>query len=202
MKKIELKELKIVDYFNGMNRLNRYIKKSKARFKRANKHGFQTKAKNSLITPYKKSLLNVEDIFKFVNIQKEQEDQEADTEAITVHEKAIAKRSQLDDKEKWGIVMEYMSKNPRILLDALPDPDEDISKTMYSPAYDEIIDQENVQQNSNIVEEEMNEEVDLYSQDALALGAHNNEFGDGSNVNSIPIIHNKGEGYIPDSIRN
>lgn len=49
----DVKELKIVDYFSGMNRLTRYIKKSKERFKRANRVGYRSKPKNPLINSYK-----------------------------------------------------------------------------------------------------------------------------------------------------
>lgn len=52
----DVRGLRIVDYFSGMNRLNRYAKKSKERFRKAHKHGYNLKPqhlKHPLITSYK-----------------------------------------------------------------------------------------------------------------------------------------------------
>lgn len=186
----DVKDLKIVDYFTGMNRLNRYIKKSKERFRKGNRAFLQTnKMKASMISPYKKSLLNVQEIFDFVQKQEKQEQSKSqeDNEAIMIEDRAVAlKTPKMDEKQKWKIVMDYMRRNPRTLVDALPDPDDYINQTMYHPAYDQIIDQEN--KNIN------NSHANPYSRknnDALTLNSQNKDsLDEDENANNIKIIQN------------
>ena len=140
-KEHDVKGLKIVDYFNGMNRLNRYIKKTKERLKSANKGFVRSEKLNSkLISPFKKTLINVNEVYEFVQQRQREEqslDQSADNEAIVIHDD-----HKLDEKQKWTQVMNYMRKNPKILVDALPEPDSLISQPYY-PLYGPEIEQQN-----------------------------------------------------------
>lgn len=121
------------------------------------------------------------EIFDFVKSQEKaqnsitEEGQEADNEAIMIQEKhAIVRQNRLNEKEKWKIIMDFMRKNPRTLVDALPEPEGDLKieqhQTMYSPVYDEIMDQENIQIRANTNSSEENISPN-YNQDALILNS-------------------------------
>jgi len=126
---------------------------------------------------------------------------EADNEAVIIPEKSLARREKMDEKEKWKVIMDYMSKNPRTLVDALPEPGEEVNRTMYNPIYDEIIDQENQQNLSNMNNSNINQNYDSYEQDALALGAQNHEFGDEQQENNINIVSNSNSEAKPESMK-
>lgn len=140
----DVKELKIVDYFNGMNRLNRYITKTKERLRTANKGIIRSqKLHQKMMSPFKKTLINVNEIFNFVQNKKHEGhevNQSADNEAMV-----ISHHEELDEKAKWAQIMDYMRKNPKVLVDALPEPDS-LNHTFY-PVYAGSMEQENANVN-------------------------------------------------------
>ena len=121
-----------------MNRLNRHIKKTKERLRSANKGMIRSDKLNSkLISPFKKTLINVNEIYQFVQQRQREEqslEQSADNEAITIHGE-----HNLDEKQKWTQIMNYMRKNPKILVDVLPEPESLVSS--YYPLYRPEIEQ-------------------------------------------------------------
>lgn len=64
-----IKELKISDYLTGMSRLNRYIKKTKKRLQITNNGVVRTYAKAKVLSPFKKPIINVSDIYDFVQMK-------------------------------------------------------------------------------------------------------------------------------------
>ena len=139
----DVKDLKIVDYFNGLNRLNRYVKKTKERLRNDAKDAFKFDINNSkILSPFKKSLLNVDEIYKFV---EEHQNQNNDLHESKEDEQAIVisdKQNKNAQAIKWKKVMDFFSHNPKMLVDALYDPDP-TDKQLYHPVFDEIIDEEN-----------------------------------------------------------
>jgi hypothetical protein len=195
----DVKELRIVDYFTGDNRLDRYIKKSKERFRKGNRAFLKpSKVKASMIEPYKKSLLNVQEIFDFVQKQEGQDQSKSqeDNEAMIIENRTVPfKTPKMDDKQKWKVVMDYMSKNPRTLVDALPDPGYDVNQTMYHPSYDNIIDQENHNINNS-----HKEPYSRINQDALTLNSQNKDsFDEDENTNNLKIIQDSNEDHFTNS---
>jgi hypothetical protein len=195
----DVKELRIVDYFTNVNRLDRYIKKSKERFKKGNRAFLQpSKVKASMIEPYKKSLLNVQEIFDFVQKQEGQDQSKSqeDNEAMIIEDRAVPfKTRKMDEKQKWKVVMDYMRKNPRTLVDALPDPDYNVNQTMYHPAYDNIIDQENRNINNS-----HKEPYTRINQDALTLNSQNKDsFDEDENSNNMKIVQGSNDDHFTNS---
>lgn len=195
----DVKELKIVDYFTGLNRLNRYIKKTKERLRSGNKGLFRSSNKQTRISPYKKSLLNVQEIFDFVQKKKQDTQSQheyADSEAMVIQDKyTVGRNNQLTEKEKWKRVMDYLRENPKTLVDALPDP-EPLNQTMYHPLYDEIIDQENDYRTTNVNLSQDNKAYSRFEQDALTLNTQNRdslEFG--AQGENIKIVNNPPRHY-------
>jgi len=190
-KENEVKELKITDYLNGTSRVSRYIKKSKSR-----KHNMlrESYPKPKILSPFKKSLLNVAEIYSFVERQKTRENvNEADAEAIIIQEKGqVVLSSKLNEKQKWKRVMAYMKKNPKALVDALPDP-EPMNQTMYYPVYDEIIDQENNDQNANLKSSHDTYGYENQEHDALTLNIQNNAL-----IDNTQSIEQPKEGTLAD----
>jgi hypothetical protein len=87
--------------------------------------------------------------------------------------------------------MEYLKKNPKVLVDALPEPDS-CNKTMYHPVYDQILDQENNYRNSNVHNSQDTKIYGDYDRDALTLNARNRESFEGAgDHNNIQIITNE-----------
>jgi uncharacterized protein YfkK (UPF0435 family) len=98
-----IKELRISDYLTGMNRLNRYIKKTKKKLQITNNGVVRTYVKAKGLSPFKKSILNVSDIYDFVQMKKQSQDQEGeDSEAMVIQEKGqIRRNNNPDEKQKW-----------------------------------------------------------------------------------------------------
>ena len=134
----DVKDLKIVDYFNGLNRLNRYIKKTKERLKSATKGIFKSENIGShIFSPFKKTLLNVNEIYQFVEDHQNKtniidDSKQNEQSEIIIRPNDSAERK-LNEKEKWSKIMSYLRQNPKILVDALPDP-ETFNQTMNFPA--------------------------------------------------------------------
>lgn len=133
----DVKDLKIVDYFNGLNRLNRYIKKTKERLKSATRGIFKSENIGShIVSPFKRTLLNVNEIYQFVEDHQnkasifDDSKQNENTEIIVRQNDTT--NTGLNEKEKWSKIMSYLRQNPKILVDALPDP-ESFNQTMQLP---------------------------------------------------------------------
>lgn len=142
-----------------------------------------------------KSLLNVQQIYDFVQQQefeKSQSKEGADSEAMVIHDKtAVDRYNQLNEKQKWKRVMQFMRNNPKTLVDALPEP-ASLNKTMYHPIYDEIIDQENNFKTANITNSQDIQEYSNYDQDALTLNTQNRDSLDAnSQAANIKIVQNQ-----------
>lgn len=136
------------------------------------------------------------EIFEFVQNQEGREhsiqQEGADSEAIIIQENQKAGRNnRLDDKQKWEKIMEFMRKNPKVLVDALPDP-EPVNQTLYHPMYDEILDQENLHRNMNVSSSHNSQHYDNYSKNVVTVNTQNRDSLDVCDNSNIKIIPSQG----------
>ena len=108
----DVKELKIVDYFNGLNRLNRYIRKTKERLSSATKGFFKSEnIRSKIFSPFKRTLLNVNEIYRFVEDHQQKLDEmeskenENNENIVQINQSEIVVKD-MSEKEKWSKIMD------------------------------------------------------------------------------------------------
>lgn len=141
--------------------------------------------------------MNVSEIFEFVKHQEQKENsiqqEGADSEAIIIQDRdRPGRNNQLDDKQKWDKIMDFMRKNPKVLVDALPDP-EPVNQTLYHPMYDDILDQENLQSNMNMNSSHDSNIYENQSKNVVTVHTHNRDSLDVCDNSNIKVVPNVGK---------